>query len=96
MYIIFFQFCYYLLFKNQIEGDRDAEDAVYHLKGYNEYHLNIDWSKKKEGTKSTCYVCGKSGHWAKCCPDNIEKGLDVKSGKCFKCGEVGHLAKFCT
>ncbi|KAJ1339375.1 hypothetical protein BSLG_006000 [Batrachochytrium salamandrivorans] len=29
------------------------------------------------------------------CPDNKERGADVKSGKCFKCGSFGHLARFC-
>lgn len=87
----------------QFELNRDAEEAVKRLHNFEleGRRLTVEFSNKKGGGGDSCLVCGLQGHWARYqnltreCPENKEKGLDVKSGKCFKCGNPGHLARFC-
>lgn len=79
---------------------RDAEDAVLKLNRtpLEGSEIRVEFAKRtfqRAPGESTCYLCQKSGHWARECPENANPGMDVRSGNCFKCGRPGHLAKQC-
>ncbi|KAJ3149219.1 hypothetical protein HDU89_003935 [Geranomyces variabilis] len=81
----------------EYDDPRDAEDAVkaLHEHPFEGQRLVVEFSKRASANNSTCFICGQTGHWVRDCPDNRDKGMDVRSGRCFKCGETGHLAKYC-
>nr|ALN96984.1 cold shock domain-containing protein 3 [Populus tomentosa] len=67
------------------------------------FNMN-DSSNKSLGarTGSSCFKCGKEGHWAKDCgmstsdsPATFGAGSG-SSGTCYKCGKPGHWARDCT
>ncbi|CAL8322729.1 unnamed protein product [Lota lota] len=41
-----------------------------------------------------CFICGKTGHLSRSCPDN-PKGLYKEGGSCHVCGSVEHFQKDC-
>ncbi|XP_033934120.1 zinc finger CCHC domain-containing protein 9 [Pseudochaenichthys georgianus] len=41
-----------------------------------------------------CFICGKTGHLSRGCPDN-PKGLYAQGGSCRVCGSVEHFQKDC-
>jgi len=52
---------------------------------------------KRKGEKfsfANCFICSKSGHIARQCPDN-DKGIYPSGGSCGDCGGVTHLRKDC-
>ncbi|KAJ3605694.1 hypothetical protein NHX12_027738 [Muraenolepis orangiensis] len=41
-----------------------------------------------------CFICGKTGHLSRSCPDN-PRGLYKEGGSCHVCGSVEHFQKDC-
>ncbi|EGF84350.1 hypothetical protein BATDEDRAFT_85071 [Batrachochytrium dendrobatidis JAM81] len=80
-----------------MKTQKDADEAVLALNNhsFDGRRLLVEFSNKRDSVGNSCLLCGNEGHWARDCPDNKERGADVKSGKCFKCGSFGHLARFC-
>uniref|UniRef100_A0A5B7BKW3 Putative DNA topoisomerase 3-alpha n=1 Tax=Davidia involucrata TaxID=16924 RepID=A0A5B7BKW3_DAVIN len=75
----------------------DLSDSVNTPKVYK--NMN-EMSNKSCGVRSgsSCFKCGKDGHWAKdCLLPSLHSSADLcaSSGTCYKCGKPGHWAKDC-
>jgi hypothetical protein len=56
--------------------------------------------RREPGADDTCNRCGKTGHWARDCPEPRNDGKTGARGpgaddKCNICGELGHWARDC-
>jgi hypothetical protein len=57
--------------------------------------------KMSIGTNNQCFICGKSGHFAKQCRENYDScsdeydEYDEYDDCCFRCGREGHWASSC-
>jgi RNA recognition motif-containing protein len=68
-------------FKDAIQAD-DAQSTLHdHLFEGRRIKVTKALKKIHQTHQNGCIICAEDGHWARDCPQNKQKGLDVKSGK---------------